>query len=204
MMEAMSDLAWNSITLEEEEKPRISPDELRQMAQDLDPDDYDDDVRHFLDELMQSNEPGEFRQAATLLLQDEVDLAPDLAAMGVEPDEALIALLLAAGADPNARNPHGQPPLHLAAFYGYEHIIDMLLAAGANKRQRNHAGRLAAEVAATPTLAKRLMPPGLNEQEEAPLPPEIEDADNDHCSCGHQHQDGDGCHHTGCNCHHHG
>ena len=100
----MSDLQWNSITIEEDEKPRVSIEELRDMAADLDPDDYDEPVQEFLQELMRSEDPTELQQAATLLLQDEVDLSPDLAAMGVEPDEDLIILLLAMGADVNARN----------------------------------------------------------------------------------------------------
>lgn len=201
----MSDLQWNSITLEEDEKPRVQLEDLREMAADLDPDDFDEPVQEFLDAIMNGEDPETLRQAATLLLQDEVDLAPDLASMGVEPDTGLIALLLAAGADVNARNAYGQPPLHLAAYYGYETIVDQLLAAGANLRTRNLHGRFAAEVAATPGLAARLEPP-YHPEDDAPLPPEIEDADYDPeaehcscgdsgCSCGHEHGD--------CSCGHH-
>lgn len=208
----MSDLQWNSVTIEEDEKPRVSVEELRDMAADLDPDDFDEPVQEFLEELMRCDDPAELRQAATLLLQDEIDLSPDLAAMGVEPDEGLIILLLAVGADVNARNAYGQPPLHLAAHYGYETIVDRLLAAGANLRTRNVHGRFAAEVAATPSLAAKLEPP-YHPEDDVPLPPEIEDADLDpegdngqhhHCTCGHDH------HHHGhdcdcggeCHCHH--
>ncbi len=154
----MSDLAWNSITIEEEEKPRVALEELRDMARELDPEDFDDDVQQFLAELLRTEDPGELRQAATLLLQDEIDLSPELAAMGVEPEEGLIALLLACGADVAARNAYGQPPLHLAAQYGYEGIVDMLLTAGASIRQRNEKGQYAAELAATPELREKLMP----------------------------------------------
>lgn len=208
----MSDLQWNSVTIEEDEKPRVSVEELRDMAADLDPDDFDEPVQEFLAELMRCDDPAELRQAATLLLQDEIDLSPDLAAMGVEPDEGLIILLLAVGADVNARNAYGQPPLHLAAHYGYETIVDRLLAAGANLRTRNVHGRFAAEVAATPALAAKLEPP-YHPEDDTPLPPEIEDADLDsegdnghhHCTCGHHHHectcggdcDGD------CHCEHH-
>lgn len=208
----MSDLQWNSVTIEEDEKPRVSVEELRDMAADLDPDDFDEPVQEFLEELMRCDDPAELRQAATLLLQDEIDLSPDLAAMGVEPDEGLIILLLAVGADVNARNAYGQPPLHLAAHYGYETIVDRLLAAGANLRTRNVHGRFSAEVAATPSLAAKLEPP-YHPEDDVPLPPEIEDADLDpegdngqhhHCTCGHDH------HHHGhdcdcggeCHCHH--
>lgn len=207
----MSDLQWNSVTIEEDEKPRVSVEELRDMAADLDPDDFDEPVQEFLEELMRCDDPAELRQAATLLLQDEIDLSPDLAAMGVAPDEGLIILLLAVGADVNARNAYGQPPLHLAAHYGYEAIVDRLLAAGANLRTRNVHGRFAAEVAATPALAAKLEPP-YHPEDDVPLPPEIEDADLDpegdngqhhHCTCGHDHHHGHDCDCGGeCHCHH--
>lgn len=193
----MSDLQWNSVTLEEDEKPRVTLEELQEMAADLDPDEYDEPVQEFLEALMKGEDEETLRRAATLLLQDEVDLAPDLAAVGVEPDEALIALLLAAGADVNARNAYGQPPLHLAAYYGYERIVDQLLAAGANLRNRNMHGRFAAEVAATPGLAARLEPP-YHPEDDAPLPPEIEDADYE-AETGHCCECGD----ADCECHHH-
>ena len=202
----MSDLQWNSVTLEEDERPRVQPEELREMVADLDPDDFDEPVQEFLNAIMSGDEPEALRPAATLLLQDEVDLSPDLAAMGVEPDTALISLLLAAGADVNARNAYGQPPLHLAAYYGYESIVEQLLAAGANLRTRNAQGRFAADVAATPSLAARLEPP-YHPEDDGPLPPEIEDADYDpeaeHCCGG-----GEGecrCDHEGgeCSCGHH-
>ncbi len=203
----MSDLQWNSVTLEEDEKPRVTLEDLRELAADLDPDDYDEPVQEFLDALMSGEDEETLRRAATLLLQDEVDLSPDLAAMGVEPDEALISLLLAAGADPDARNAYGQPPLHLAAYYGYERIVDKLLAAGANLRTRNLHGRFAADVAATPGLAARLEPP-YHPEDDAPLPPEIEDADYDpeaeHCSCCGGEGDCECDHEQGtCQCGHH-
>ncbi len=199
----MSDLAWNSITIEEDEKPRVALEELRDMARELDPDDFDEDVQNFLAELMKEEDVSVLRQAATLLLQDEIDLSPELAAMGVEPEEALISLLLACGADVSSRNAYGQPPLHLAAQYGYERIVDMLLTAGASIRQRNEKGQYAAELAASPELAARLQPPPApGEEEEEPLPPEIEDADwepEHECCCGHHHEAGHECH-----CHHEG
>ena len=215
----MSDLQWNSVTISDEEKPVVSLEDLRELAADLDPDDFDEPVQEFLHELMNEADRNTLQQAATLLLQDEVDLSPDLADMGVEPDTDLITLLLAAGADVNARNAYGQPPLHLAAFYGYEAIVDQLLAAGANVRNRNTNGQFDAQVAATPALAAKLEPPYHPEDDE-PLPPEIEDADldpegdkgstpwtyhEDSCSCGcnheHHHEcDCDHDHHPGCDC----
>lgn len=195
----MSDLQWNSITVEQEEAPRVTLEDLREMAAELDPDDFDEPVQNFLEELESCEDAELLKQAATLLLQDEVDLSPDLAAMGVEPDEGLISLLLAAGADVNARNAYGQPPLHLAAHYGYERIVEMLISAGADLRVKNAQGRFAAEVAATHALHDRLVPPYHPDDDEE-LPPHIEDADieapedtDEHtCSCGHHHH-GEGC-----------
>lgn len=190
----MSDIQWNSVPVNEDEKPTVSREDLREMVRDLDPDEYDDDVRAFLDGLMGDTPDDELNKAATLLLQDEVDLPPTMAAHGVEPDMPLIELLLSCGADVNARNAYGQPPLHLAAHYGYEDIVDRLLAAGADLRTKNAQGRFAAQVAATPALAAKLEPPH-REEDDAPLPPEIEDADiepedgdgHHHCDCGHHH-----------------
>lgn len=190
----MNDTEWNSVTVEEDEKPRVSLEDLRQMAADLDPEDFDEPVQEFLDELMGIEDVDALRPAATLLLQDEIDLAPDLAAMGVEPDEGLIALLLAMGADVDARNPYGQPPLHLAAYYGYERIVEMLLAAGASLVRRNKAGQYAAEVAATPALAARLEPPYRPDLEEMELPPEVEDADVEDADDDPEHAAGHVCH----------
>ncbi len=189
----MSDIQWNSVTVSEDEKPRVSLEDLREMAVDFDPDDFDEPVQAFLDELMVAEDMTDLRRAATLLLQDEVDFSPELAAMGVEPDVALIALLIATGADVNATNPYGQTPLHLAAQYGYEQIVDMLLAAGAKLTVRNRAGKFPADLAQDAELKARLSPPSPFD-DDMPLPPEIEDADyvppHEHghdCDCGHCH-----------------
>lgn len=194
----MSDIQWNSITVSEEEKPQISIDDLRELAADLDPDDFDEPVQEFLDELMGEADLTDLRRAATLLLQDEVDFSPELAAMGIEPDSALITLLIATGADVNAVNPYGQAPLHLAAQYGYTAIVDMLLAAGAKLTVRNHAGKFPADLTTDAELRARLTPPSPFDDDDTPLPPEIEDADyvppHEHsCDCGHEH-------HHDCNC----
>lgn len=209
----MSDLQWNSVTVSDEEKPHITTEDLREMAADIDPEEYDEPVQEFLEELMGAADAETLKRAATLLLQDEIDLAPNLADMGVEPDTDLISLFIAAGADIDARNAYGQPPLHLAAHYGYEAIVDMLLSAGANLRTKNAQGRFAAEVAATPALAEKLAPP-YHPDDDEPLPPEIEDADYEpeehECCCGHHHEEGHECscgHHHGeeheCTCGHH-
>ena len=193
----MSDIGWNSVEIKEEERPQVSVEELREMLAELDPDDFDEPVQEFLTELERGGDPEDLRKAATLLLQDEVDFAPELQAAGIEPDEQLITLLLAVGADVNASNAYGEPPLHLAAHYGYERIIEMLLAAGAKLTVRNAHGKLAAEMAATPELAARLEPPAPQDM----LPPEIEDADAEECECCHGHHE-----HGECSCggHEHG
>ncbi len=120
-----------------EQSPEPTPiqwEDIREFAREIDRDDYDEDVIQFLDELLsaQPNYPL-LQQAATLLLQDEIDLSPDLAASGIEPDEHLIELFIAAGADVNAQNAYGEAPLTLATKHGYESIVTMLLHAGAVK-----------------------------------------------------------------------
>lgn len=188
----MSDIGWNSVEIEEEQRPRVTPEDLQAMVQELDPEEYDEPVQEFLQELERGGEPETLKRAATLLLQDEVDFSPELRAAGVEPDEQLISLLLAVGADADACNAYGEPPLHLAAKYGYERIVDMLLAAGASVRVRNSRGLLAADVAQSRELAARLAPP---RAQDVVLPPEIEDADVEDEACG--------CHEHGCGCSHH-
>lgn len=207
----MSDIGWNSVEFGEAERPRVSAEDLHEMLVELDPEDFDEPVQEFLAELERGGDPEDLRRAATLLLQDEIDFAPELQAAGIEPDEQLIALLLAVGADPNASNAYGEPPLHLSARYGYGRIAEMLLAAGANPRVRNSHGSLAMELAADAELAAKLAPP----MPEGALPPEIEDADwepdgsghahhHEHgeCCCGgHHHEHGECC--CGGHAHHH-
>ena len=48
--------------------------------------------------------------------------------------EAIIELLIAHGADPNARDDFGQTPLHVAAFEGELKAIKLLLQAGADPK----------------------------------------------------------------------
>lgn len=199
----MSDIQWNSVTVEEDEKPRVSLEDLREMAADLDPDDFDEPVQVFLSDLQMAQSVDELSQTATLLLQDEVDFSPELAEFGVEPDTDLISLLISCGADVNAMNPYGQSPLHLAARYGYAPVVEMLISGGAKRHLLNREGKTASEVAATPAIAAYLTPISADD---AQLPPEVLDGDydpeaHDHeCHCGHDHGDGHTCH---CG-HHHG
>ena len=199
-MSAMSDIGWNSVTVGEDEKPQVSVEDLREMMADLDPEDFDESVQMFLEELARTNDVSELKQAATLLLQDEVDFSPEMAEMGIEPDEDLIALLIATGADVNAKNAYGQSPLHVVAKYGYTRIAEMLLMAGARKTLHDAQGRMPYELASHPDMVALIQPSMADG--EMPLPPEIEDADyvpeDEHeCSCGHHHEPGHECH-----CHH--
>ena len=193
----MSDIGWNSVTVGEDEKPQVSVEDLREMMADLDPEDFDESVQMFLEELAQTNDVSELKQAATLLLQDEVDFAPEMAEQGIEPDEGFIALLIAAGADVNAKNAYGQAPLHIAAKYGYTRIAEMLMMAGARKTLHDAQGRMPYELASQPDMLAMIQPSMADG--EIPLPPEIEDADyvpeDEHvCTCGHHHESGHECH----------
>jgi ankyrin repeat protein len=53
----------------------------------------------------------------------------------------IVEVLLAAGAEPNARQQHGWTPLHAAAENGDLRSLEALLAAGANPALRNDDGR---------------------------------------------------------------
>ena len=205
----MNNTEWNSVTISNDEKPQVSMEDLRELAADLDPDDFDEPVQNFLDELMKADNTDELKKAATLLLQDEIDFSPELAAMGVEPDLDLITLLIATGADVNAHNPYGLTPLHVAAKYGYAPIVDMLLAAGAKVTVLSHNGKFPLDLATDEELKKALALPDVFEAEESPLPPELRElmreAESTHeCSCGHDHECTCGHEHgeDGCDCGH--
>ena len=137
----MSDIGWNSVTVGEDEKPQVSVEDLREMMADLDPEDFDESVQMFLEELAQTNDVSELKQAATLLLQDEVDFAPEMAEQGIEPDEGFIALLIAAGADVNVADAEGYTPLMRVRGENAE-LIRFLLAAGADVNARNDGGNV--------------------------------------------------------------
>jgi ankyrin repeat protein len=67
------------------------------------------------------------------------------AASGGHPD--IVALLLAAGVDPDAQQRHGWTPLHAAAQNGDVRSLEALLAAGADPSLRNDEGHSAADLA---------------------------------------------------------
>lgn len=79
------------------------------------------------------------------------------AATGADPQ--MVRLLLAAGADLNARNPAGSTPLIMAARFGSDDVVMALLAAGADPRVTNPGGQdaaAAARWAGRERLAERL------------------------------------------------
>ena len=58
-----------------------------------------------------------------------------------------MTVLLAAGADPNARDAEGSTPLHMAAYASKGKNVQQLLEAGADPLLKNNAGRDAASMA---------------------------------------------------------
>jgi uncharacterized protein len=76
---------------------------------------------------------------------------------------AVASLLVAAGADVNAVQPHGYRPLHAAAQNGTAELIDLLLAAGADPAARTDDGQTPADLATAAgheEIAARLDPAG--------------------------------------------
>ena len=68
-----------------------------------------------------------------------------LAAMN--PDTSAMGVLLAAGADPNARDADGSTPIHMAAYASRAGHVQKLLEAGADPLLKNNVGRDAAAMA---------------------------------------------------------
>ncbi len=197
---------WNTVEIRAEERPTVQPEDLRAMLDELDPDDFDEPVQEFMREVERGGDAETLRRAATLLLQDEVDFSPEIRAAGVEPEEKLIALLLAAGADANARNAYGELPLHLAVRYGYPEIVRMLLAAGARQDLRNARGELAVSLATMPEIIDLLAErESLGEGEGSTC--DCHHYGEEHeCRCGHRHEEGHTCdcdEGKGHCCHHH-
>jgi ankyrin repeat protein len=74
-------------------------------------------------------------------------------------DLEIVRLLLAAGADPNARQERGFVPLHDAAANGIGPLVDLLLQHGARADAKTDDGKTAADMAAErghPDLAAKL------------------------------------------------
>ncbi|MFN0170238.1 MAG: ankyrin repeat domain-containing protein [Bryobacteraceae bacterium] len=62
-------------------------------------------------------------------------------------DPIILAMLLAAGADPNARQQKGFTPLHTAGFEGDRAILELLLSHGADPAARTDDGKLPEDLA---------------------------------------------------------
>ena len=56
-------------------------------------------------------------------------------------------MLLAAGADPNAKSQSGSTPLHTVGFTGDRESLDLLVKHGADPAIKNNDGKTAAEIA---------------------------------------------------------
>jgi ankyrin repeat protein len=65
--------------------------------------------------------------------------------------ETILSKLIAAGADPNAKNRLGQTPLHLAAHHGRPALAQELLAAGARGDLPDRQGRTPLDLARLPS-----------------------------------------------------
>jgi len=75
-------------------------------------------------------------------VRDEMQNTPLHEAAAYNQVEA-IAILVAAGADLNARDIHGDRPLHKAVSYGCKEAVDQLVKFGADVRAQNNAGKTA-------------------------------------------------------------
>lgn len=69
------------------------------------------------------------------------------AALAGRGNSRILEMLLAAGADPNARGEGGYTPLHIAATRGDVGVIGMLLAHGADRTRLSDDGRTPAQLA---------------------------------------------------------
>ncbi len=62
-------------------------------------------------------------------------------------DIEIVRMLLAAGADPNAKSQSGSTPLHTVGFTGDREGLDLLMRHGADLAIKNNDGKTAAEIA---------------------------------------------------------
>ena len=99
------------------------------------------------------------RDVVRFLLEAGADVRPASRAGGFTPlhsavatdagacDALIVRMLLAKGADPNARSQSGGTPLHTAAFTGDRTVLDLLLEHGGDPSIKNEQGKTSAEVA---------------------------------------------------------
>lgn len=69
----------------------------------------------------------------------------------------MAALLVHAGADPNARDVYGWTALHLAAGRGNKRVAEALMQAGADPSLRDDEGKTPADLAANALVRKAIM-----------------------------------------------
>jgi len=89
--------------------------------------------------LLMAGGPGDIRESKIGIFREEGDRTPANA----------VKLLLAAGANPNAKNPRGDTALHLAARDGRLDVLRELVAGGADVSARNAAGQTALQLVET-------------------------------------------------------
>ena len=58
----------------------------------------------------------------------------------MQADKGIVKLLIAGGADVNAKSEYETTPLHFAAFADYKEAIELLIAKGAEVNARNNNG----------------------------------------------------------------
>ena len=73
---------------------------------------------------------------------DEWGMTPLFMAAGIG-HKKIVELLLANGAEVNAKNDGGVTPLHNAAIQGHKEIVELLIAKGADVNAKNQWGRAA-------------------------------------------------------------
>jgi len=92
-----------------------------------------------------------FQPSACLVVWDAQRndrLDEELRAQVLEGHTAVVELLLAAGADVDAKNNYGWTALHYAAAYGHADVVELLLEAGADIKAKNNSGGTALHYAA--------------------------------------------------------